>query len=132
MTAGPGSAPTALIVDDDVAFVLWLGELFSESGYQAFPALQFSEAVTLAQTLTAPVDVLVANPKLSGAARAIDTLKNAQPNLRVLLIRDPADDDSTAPFDHATLVRPSAWEPISKELWMMKIRNVLMRLSAAT
>ena len=132
MRAGPGPAPTALIVDDDVAFVLWLGELFSESGYQAFPALQFSEALTLAKTLTAPVDVLVANPKLSGAARAIDTLKIAQPALRVLLIRDPADDGSTAPSDHATLARPSAWEPISKEHWMMKIRNVLMRLSAAT
>ena len=132
MTVGPGFAPTALIVDDDVAFVLWLGELFSESGYEAFPALQFSEALTFVKTLTAPVNVLVANPKLSGAARAIDTLKTAQPDLRVLLIRDPADDDSTAPCDHATLVRPAAWEPISKEHWMMKIRNMLTRPSAAT
>lgn len=130
MKAGLGS-PTALIVDDDVAFILWLGEMFTESGYQAFPALQFRQALTLAKSLTAPVNVLVVNPKMHGAPRAIEVLKSTQPDLRVVLIRDPADDSPIQPVGDATLERPSAGESISKEQWMMKIRKLLMRFSAA-
>ena len=83
------------------------------------------------KSLTAPVDVLVANPKITGAARAIEVLKSTQPDLRVLLIRDPADDSPIQPVGDATLERPSAGESISKEQWMMKIRKLLMRFSAA-
>ena len=130
MRASIGS-PAALIVDDDVAFILWLGEMFTESGYQAFPALRFREALALAKSLTTPLHVLVVNPKMRGAARGIEALKSTQPDLKVVLIRDPTDESPIAPIGHATLERPSAGEPISKEQWMTKIRKVLMRFSAA-
>jgi ActR/RegA family two-component response regulator len=129
VTAGTGQ-PTALIVDDDVAFVLWLGEMFIENGYAAFPALEAEEALTLVKDLAVRVDVLVVNPLLRGAYRAIDALKDRLPELRVVLIRDSADGPSVNATPPA-LERPSPWEPISKEQWMLKIREVLMRSSAA-
>lgn len=128
MTASTGF-PTALIVDDDVAFILWLGEMFNESGYQAFPALHCRGALTLAKKLALRVDVLVVNPALPGAGRAMRALTSAQPGLRVVLIGNGSK-DGAAESTHPTIERPSASEPISRPQWVMKIRRVLMRPSA--
>jgi DNA-binding NtrC family response regulator len=123
----PGSgSPTALIVDDDVAFILWLGEMFTASGYQAYPALHCQDALTLAANLALRVDVLVVNPELPGATGAMQSLTSSQPTLRVVLIRDPAKSGPVPDSIHPALERPSAWEPISRPQWVLKIRKVLM------
>ncbi len=130
MTADIG-CPTALIVDDDVGFILWLGEMLTESGYQAIPALHCRQALTLVKKLALRVDVLVVNPELSGATQAMKTLSSGHPRLRVVLIRDPsAPPGPVLDPNHATLERPSAWEPISRPQWVTKIRKVLLRPSA--
>ena len=129
MSEGTGS-PTALIVDDDVAFILWLGEMFAESGYQTVPALRCREALTLVKKLALRIDVLVVNPELRGAARAMKVLESEHPRLRVVFIRDPSTPGSVPHSTHATLERPSSWEPISRPQWITKIRKILLRPSA--
>jgi DNA-binding NtrC family response regulator len=129
VNAGTGS-PTALIVDDDVGFIMWLGEMITESGYQAVPALQCRQALTLVKKLALRIDVLVVNPELRGAARAMKVLASEHPSLRVVLIRDPSTPSPVPDSNHATLERPSAWEPISRPQWITKIRKVLLRPSA--
>jgi DNA-binding NtrC family response regulator len=129
VNAGTGS-PTALIVDDDVGFILWLGEMLTESGYQAVPALNCRQALTLVKKLSVRVDVLVVNPELQGAARAMKLLASQHPKLRVVLIRDPSTPGPVPDSAHATLERPSAWEPISRPQWITQIRKVLLRSSA--
>ena len=123
--------PTALIVDDDVGFIIWLGEMLTESGYQAIPALHCRQALTLVKKLALRVDVLVVNPELRGAKQAMKTLSSGQPSLRVVLIRDPAKSGPAPDSIHPTLERPSAWEPISRPQWVLKIRKVLMRAKSA-
>jgi ActR/RegA family two-component response regulator len=123
--------PTALIVDDDVAFVLWLGEMLTENGYQPYPALTCRLALALVKKLSLQVDVLVLNPKLRGAARAIEALSIERPSLRVVLIRDPSESVTVIPnSNHATLDRPRSWEPVSRDEWIAQIRKVLMRSAA--
>jgi DNA-binding NtrC family response regulator len=129
VNASTGS-PTALIVDDDLGFLLWLGEMLTESGYQAVPALQCREALTLVKKLALRIDVLVLNPELRGAARAMNVLEGQHPRLRVVLIRDPSTPAPVLDPNHATLERPSAWEPISRPQWITKMRKVLLRPSA--
>jgi ActR/RegA family two-component response regulator len=127
----PGTgAPIALIVDNDVAFILWLGEMFAETGYQAIPALQCRQALTLVKKLALRVDVLVVNPELRGAARAIKMLASQQPSLRVVLIRDPSASGQALDGNHPELARPAPWEPISRPRWISKIRKVLLGPSA--
>jgi hypothetical protein len=123
-------SPTALIVDDDVGFILWLGEMITESGYQAVPALECRQAMTLVKKLALRVDVLVVNPKLPGAARAVKALESGHPRLRVVLIHD-ASEPGGPQWDskHAILERPSAWEPVSRPQWVTKVRKVLLRPS---
>jgi DNA-binding NtrC family response regulator len=128
VNAGSGF-PTALIVDDDVAFILWLGEMFAESGYQSVPALHCRQAMALLKKLALRVDVLVLNPKLRGAARTVKALEAEYPKLRVVLIGDPSALGSVLDSNHVTLERPSAWEPISRPQWVAKIRKALLRLS---
>jgi DNA-binding NtrC family response regulator len=129
VNAGTGS-PTALIVDDDVGFILWLGEMLTESGYQTVPALQCRQALTLVKKLALRIDVLVVNPELRGAARAMKVLASEHPRLRVVLIRDSCSPGTVLDSNHATLERPSAWEPISRPQWITKIRKALLRPSA--
>jgi len=126
VNAGTGS-PTALIVDDDVAFILWLGEVFAETGYQAFPALRCREALSLAKTFGLRIDVLVLNPQLPGAKRAMKVLASTQPNLRLVLIWDPSIPGPVPDSAHATLERPSVGEDVSRPHWVAKIRKILMR-----
>jgi DNA-binding NtrC family response regulator len=129
VNAGVG-CPTALIVDNDVAFVLWLGEIITENGYQAIPALHCRQALSLVKKLALRVDVLVVNPELRDAARAMKVLASKQPSLRVVLIHDPSAPSPVPNSTHPTLNRPAAWEPISKPEWAAKIRKLLLRPSA--
>jgi hypothetical protein len=130
VNAGSGS-PAALIVDDDVAFILWLGDMFTANGYQAYPALDSPQALALTKELDLELDVLVLNPKLHGAERVMEVLFNAHPGLRIILIRDPLESVTDfSDFTHATLDRPRPWEPVVREQWIAQIRKVLMRAAA--
>lgn len=125
MTVRQG-APTVLLVDDDVAFVFWLGEIFTGSGYQALPALSSRYALSLTRMLSHPVAVLVINPTLRGAQRLIAVLSARQPGLRVLLISDALE----VGFQHPTIRRPIPGEAMSKTEWVSNVRKVLMRAAA--
>jgi DNA-binding NtrC family response regulator len=123
--------PAVLIVDDKIAFILWLGEMFTANGYQAYPALNCRQALALTKKLALQVDVLVLNPKLRGAARAMEALSDAHPSLRVILIRDPAESTTSVPNSHhATLDRPRSSEPVLRDEWIAQIRKVLIRAAA--
>jgi hypothetical protein len=65
--------PTALIVDDDLGFVWWLGERFHEAGYQPAPALNPRQAGFLVKELNLKITVVVVNPGLPGARKLIKT-----------------------------------------------------------
>jgi len=123
--------PTALIVDHDAAFILWLGEMFVANGYQSYPALNCRQALALTKKLALEIDVLVLNPKLRGAARTMDVLASGHASLRVILIRDPSESITGVPnLTHPSLDRPRASEPIVREQWIAQIRKVLMRAAA--
>jgi hypothetical protein len=104
---------------------MWLGEVFNELGCQAVPALHCRQALSLARRLGLPIRTLVVNPNLPGAARAIKSLGSANPGMRVVLIRDSADRVPGCASVRRTLQRPSPCDPISREEWLAKVREVL-------
>lgn len=121
-------ALTVLIVDDDLAFLWWLGEVFAEAGYQAAPALDCRQALVLLERLGLDLDLLVINPKLAGAARMRAILALEHPSLRVILIQDRGDRPHVSIQGDAVLERPSGWEPVSRGHWQRKLRGVLRHL----
>jgi len=61
-------AQTVLIVDDDLGFLFWLGEVLTRAGYRAIPAHSVEEATNLTRRLRVTADVVIVNPAVSGAA----------------------------------------------------------------
>jgi CheY-like chemotaxis protein len=130
------SSTLVLIVDHDLGFLMWLGELFAELGYSSVPALQGRQALALARRLKLPVTILIVNPKLRGAGRMVQVLAAANPELRLIIIRDsapgaPNQTDLAGLRVQGSLERPLPWETISRQEWLAKIRKVLF-LAAGT
>ncbi len=127
----PQGPHTVLIVDDDVAFVWWLGETFTEADYQPVPALNSTEARSLIDSLDAKVNVLVVNPALPAVAALVESLESADRDLKVVLIQDGRTSKAPRFRYDATLARPRGWEPVSREDWLRKLRTLLKQLEAA-
>ena len=77
---------TVLIADDDLGFLVWLGAILDEAGYQPVPAKTVGDAARLARTY--PPNVLVINPEISGAAKLVAALCAHHPNLKVIALAD--------------------------------------------
>ena len=124
-------ASSVLIVDDDVAFVWWLGEVFTAAGYQSVPALHCRQALSLSKKLDLRVDLIAVNPQLPGVLRMLEAFAAARPGLKVILIQDHNSEPSAAIHGDATLQRPSGWEPVLRPQWQRKLRRILESLGAA-
>jgi len=124
----PLSRPIVLIVDDDLGFVCWLGDILAEAGYQALPASDSRQAAALVKNLHLQVDVVVVNPGLPGVSEMIQTLH--RPSLKIVTIRNPAAEVMGALQDHATLERPPGRGPISRQEWLSRVRRVLRKAQA--
>ena len=119
-----------LIVDGDLGFAGWLGELFSAAGYRALPALNCRQAASMIKKFSLDVDVIAIDAGLPGASGIIESLQRAHHPLKIVAIRNPGEELPADIPRHATLDRPSGWEPISRPGWMKKILRVLKQAEA--
>ena len=126
----PQPAPTVWIVDDDLGFVWWLGEVFIEAGCHTLPALSATEALALMKRLQVSIDIVVVNPALAGVDRMLRSLKRANPGLKIIII-GPGTLTSATMRVHGTLIRPSAFEPLPRPEWLDKVRVLLREVKAA-
>jgi hypothetical protein len=125
----PSGPQTLLIVDSDVGFLWWLGEIFTEVGYQALPALNCSQALAAVKKFHLQIDLLVVNPALTGVGRLLASLERSGRDLKIVLIREGPIGLKYPGFRYdATLTRPSGWEPVSRPDWLRKLRNLLKQL----
>jgi DNA-binding NtrC family response regulator len=123
----PLRGPTILIVDEDVGFVWWLGELFSEFGYRSIPALSSRQALSLARKNTTGVHLLVIDPSLRGVPRLIQVLRSIHPP-KIVLIQESGERE--IPGVVATLERPSGWGPLSRSEWRQRVRRLLKQVES--
>ena len=128
----PPAPTTVWIVDDDLGFVWWLGEIFTELGCLALPALSCEQAVSLTKALNVGIDLLVLNPRLPGALGMLQILSGVYPTFKTVLIgkASPAQTAAIRPLAH--LERPASSDSISRSEWLKKVRRVLTQVAAAT
>jgi DNA-binding NtrC family response regulator len=120
------AATTVWIVDNDLGFVWWLGEVFTEAGCRTLPALSCEQALALIKSLDLGIDLLVVNPQLPGVVKMLQSLSRAHPNLKIVAIGKA----SAALRPQASLERPSASDSISRPEWLKKVRKLLKEVSS--
>jgi hypothetical protein len=125
------AAPTALIIDDDLGFVCWLGEIFKEAGCRVLPALSCGDAVMLTKRLSVKPDLIILNPHLGGAANMLQNYIQTEPLFNIATIGPPSKALGASIHVHATLERPSPSEPLLREEWLEKLRKLLRQVEAA-
>jgi DNA-binding NtrC family response regulator len=84
---------TILIVDRDLGFVFWLGQILDAAGYVAVPAKGVADAAEIVATLRLPVDVLIAPAVERGVGEFMEKLRFSSPDLQVIALaseEDPA------------------------------------------
>jgi len=126
-------APTTVwIVDDDLGFVWWLGEIFTDAGCRALPALSCDHAISLVKRLNLSVDLLVVNPQLVGVSGMLQAISHAHPSFKVAVIGMAPEGLNYAFHPLAILERPSGWDSLSRHEWMKRVRNLLKEIVAST
>lgn len=121
----PPTSPTVWIIDDDLGFVWWLGEIFTAAGFQTVPALSCRQAVSLMKRLGLGVDLIVVNPAMAGVSRMLKIFKRVHPQAKIITIQNHSTEHMAAIDAHATLERPSGGDLISRLEWLEKVRKLL-------
>ena len=83
---------TVLIVDDDLGFLWWLGDILGNSGCTVVPALSCQQAVTFMKELSVNLDLIFVNPGLSGVSSMLESLTAGQNKIKVIEVPRSADD----------------------------------------
>ena len=118
--------PTALIVDDDVGFIFWLGDIFGRAGWNLVPALNCRQAVSLAVLWDSYIDLVVVNPAISGVSEMVETLSRVH-RPRVVILRDP--DVEVSISADATLDRPDVEALVPRAEWAKRMRELLRNIA---
>ena len=115
---------TVLIVDWDLSFVFWLGTILDGAGYQAIPAKDIPNVISLVDQFKLEIDLLIVNPSLSEAVSWIDSLRQSRKSMKVIGVVE----DSEAPHPtgvDASKPRPSRFDQRTRSEWLHLIRTLL-------
>jgi hypothetical protein len=121
-------ASAVWIVDDDLGFVWWLGEIFVQAKCRAFPALSCAQALSLMRKLNVGVDLIVVNPHMQGVPAMLDTLHRTNGNFKIVSLQDPSEPHVSDLISTITLERPSRADRLSRSEWLKKIRRLLKQV----
>jgi hypothetical protein len=109
-----------LILDNDLGFIYWLGEALIEAGRQPWPACSVSDAITVVGSdPRVPLDAVIVNPSLRGAAGLIALCRQNRANLKVIALG--ARDGKGFPGITAWHKKPTPGDPSARREWVREI-----------
>ncbi|MGB7761647.1 MAG: hypothetical protein WBL61_17580 [Bryobacteraceae bacterium] len=118
-------AKTILIVDRDLGFVFWLGQILDAAGSVAVPAKGIAEAAEIVAMLRLPVDVLIASPAEPGVRQFVEKLRFTSPDLHMVALaseQDPA--WATATPSVVWRSKPRHRDEATRSEWLGVIHNL--------
>jgi hypothetical protein len=125
---------TILIVDRDLGFVFWLGQILDAAGYVAVPAKGIADAAEIVTTLRLPVDGVIATPAEHGLGEFVEKLRFSSPDLQVIALASAEDPAWAVPPPGAVWKRrPRRRDEATRSEWLDLIhdldRNCLTSMS---
>lgn len=116
---------TILILDNDLGFLFWLGDLLHGAGLQPVPALSVSQATELLGEFNLAIDLLVANLAVSGAGDLARNLRH-ESHARIVAALPPGAEPEQLPLDvDIALRKPAEFDEHARSEWLDTIRRVL-------
>lgn len=115
---------TVLIVDRDLGFVFWLGQILDQAGYRALPARDSVDAVALQNELHLEIDLLILNPSLDGILEFAETVCLSQEHVKIMAIIGEQEEPIAAMMADASRRKPSFRDKPSKLEWLAAIDQV--------
>jgi hypothetical protein len=116
---------TALIVEEDVGFLLWLGQLLTEAGYRTIPASDSRQAAAFVHEIGVPIHLAVVNFNLKGASSMLRALGATHRDLRIIAIGHPGKENPARVPASAILEKPRSSERVSHEDWQQRIHQAV-------
>jgi hypothetical protein len=113
---GTLSRPAILVVDEDLGFIFWLGEIAEEIGCTCIPALNCWDAISFIRTFDLEIDLLIVNLTLAGVAEMIQTLTREQCPFQIV---------SSAQKMPNFLLERADQEPVARKNWIQLIKCTL-------
>ena len=114
-----------LILDDDLGFVFWLGQALA-ADFKPIPAPSVQDARKLLRRLRIPVDVLIVNPLVPGAAYFTRDLRRKQGRLRAIAaVRYTEELDPMLQDLNAARSKPGILDHVAMSEWRQVVRQVL-------
>jgi DNA-binding response OmpR family regulator len=124
---------TVLIVDRDLGFVFWLGQILDRAGYRALPAKTCEDAAELLSRLNLEIHLLIVDGSLASAGELADGLRCRQRHLKVIALTGEVEERSSAfPGADASHRRCSSGDATSEKEWLATIEGVFARVSGAS
>jgi hypothetical protein len=122
---------TVLIVNRDLGFVFWLGQVLTKAGYQTLPAKSCADGSELISRLNLGIDILVVSNSLASAGVFADALRQSQRRLKVIAVLGAGEEPISAFSGADATQRPPGWVDEGSETeWLKTIKGVSARGSA--
>jgi DNA-binding NtrC family response regulator len=112
-----------LIVDKDLGFLFWVGELLAGANYQPWPACNATDAINLMNSKrTVPLDLLIVNASMRGASRLIAHFRRNRDDLKVIAVDGQ---DKALAGVNAWSERPESGNARARQKWLRVIERML-------
>ena len=125
-----GQSSIVLIIDNDLAFVFWLGETLVRAGYQPYPAKDVRQARRLLSRLPKPPALVIVNTYFPGAAAFLRAVQQSIIGLEAIGISDPSTRGGELSESIQTAPRPTRLDGSVSE-WLNLVERVLSRRNGA-
>lgn len=119
---------TVLIVDADLGFVFWLGQVLDVAGYSAFPARSVPDARALLAECKLAVDVLILNPSLPGASDLVTAFRHNPENIKVVAVSEGGSINGSRLDADATCYKPADISEQTRLEWTRVLQRVLFEV----
>lgn len=113
-----------LIVDRDLGFVFWLGQILDAAGYVAIPARGVAEAAEIVGMLRLQVDVLIASPADRGFREFVEKLRFNSPELHVVDLECEGISSYVTPAEAVWRGKPRHRDEATKTEWLDLIHSL--------
>lgn len=121
-----------LIVEDDLGFVFWLGNLLDGEGYAALPAKNVADAAQLIAQLDLIVDLLIINLDVARANEFIAGMHSRNDRCKVIgMLQDPMQNPYIPGVSAIAPYRPENLDASARAEWLQCIKQVLTNTAQA-